>query len=358
MIRHFIPIGTNKFTGKNVYYVDLPFGVKLVIAKTRYGKSSLAKHITVKVSKYRPVLIFDFKGEWTHSLSKYNWKDMYKTNVDIIPDLEIVNDFGFYISDFATQYWWYHLQFPPFACQLLASLSQLTDVHQNDPVEFGKLLSSLPSSNTEVAKFNAQLGDSEFYLEKRVAEATLMSILNRWTVLHNFFLDPSDEDSVHIVDWGEYFSKHRHLLVNFKLVRKQDDIHKARVMGGKILGDIVPYLNKLHPFVVFEEADVFVPNEQYGDILNPTAELVIDYVKKYQKFHVSCMFIFQDEKQFSRVCYDGWHQKIMGRVPSNNEDYKLTEDLIWKPPSYREFIMIDENGRFQRFEPIIACCDV
>ena len=118
------------------------------------------------------------------------------------------------------------------------------------------------------------------------------------------------------------------------------------------------YLNKLHPFVVFEEADVFVPNEQYGDILNPTAELVIDYVKKYQKFHVSCMFIFQDEKQFSRVCYDGWHQKIMGRVTSNNEDYKLTEDLIWKPPSYREFIMIDENGRFQRFEPIIACCDV
>ena len=57
---HLIKIGKDIFTDEFVYYVDYGFGVCLICATPRYGKSSLAKIIAVNASEYRNIIWIDY----------------------------------------------------------------------------------------------------------------------------------------------------------------------------------------------------------------------------------------------------------------------------------------------------------
>jgi len=355
-----IPIGKASWDGKTVYYIDRRFGVTLFIAKSRFGKTALAKNIVVQIGKYRSVLIFDYLGEWK-TINECNWRSPYP---DRLEDLTVIENFGFKISDFPSDYWWSALGFPPRASDILGHYATLVDVHQDDPNLFEELIMALPSRDRDVTNFNEQYKEYNLELSARFAEATIISIRNTWFFVKSIFIDPADDPETkrfHITDWGadnwgEFFCENPHLLVNLRLDRVEADRFRARIMVGRILEDIAPYLGRLKPLIVVEEADVLAPSFNQN-IECPSLDEFIRYSKKHQKRGVSLIYIMQDQGQFNEDCYEGWHQKVMGIVPRGNEHYELTEHLRWNPDTnFREFVFVEANGRYTRFIPDMTCC--
>ena len=356
-----ILIGHSVWDGSEVYYTDRKFGVTFFLAKSRYGKTALAKHIVVKVSKYRPILVFDYLGEWK-GIGEYNWRSPYP---DKCEDLTVLENFGFKISDFTSSYWWSALGFAPSASDIISYFANLIQLHYDDPRLFEGLLSKLPTSEDEVGRFNTEF--SEFGippLPARFAEPSITSIKNTWSTIKDIFIDPNNDDGqFHITDWevndwGQFFYEHPHLIINLQLNRTDYDKFKARILVGRILQDIAPYLSRIKPLIILEEGDVLAPSWR-ANISGPSLDELIEYSKKYQKMGVSMIYICQDQRQVNEDCYEGHHQKIMGLVPRGNEHFELTEKLRWYYDSnYREFVMVDASGRYVRFVPIKSCCKV
>lgn len=355
-----IPIGTNKISGRKVFFPLRPFGTNLVLAKSRYGKSAMIKDLACKVSNYRKVIVFDVNGEWSQNVTKYNWKS---NNPSRFYNYRVINFFCFRISDFNTYSDWISLGFPPVGSRIMARLAAHPEIHNNDPEKFTKILADLPTTDPEENMFNAEYSKEDFHLiEGKVMDVTKASIRSRFSFVKSYFWKGKD-DHRDIYNWEDVFSYKENLIINLNC-KGEHEKAKAKAYVGKLLEILAPFLIKLKPVLIFEEADWLAP---YGVGEDPerwpsSLSRLIEYSIKYQKYGVNLFYISQSEALIHSDITKHAHTSILGHVPRSDTNAALTKRLVWDidrgRSGYREFILLHPSRRYDIFNPEESSCAV
>lgn len=344
-----IQMGKNRFVNDKVFYSDkLDFGVITIAATTRYGKSCIAKNIYTHLSEFRPIVIFDYRGE--HGDSRYP-NFLSNTNIKGIPDLYTIQDFAFKMSDFGSIYDWASFGFPDMASNLMSAMAKDLDAHGDDPERMKVFLDALPVSNNDVHSFFGQYPSARKYLTSPIQTVTKKSMCNRFIRIMDRFYNGEQR---YVENFGKLLQRHNKLHINLNLTDL--DVGIARANVGKILEQIHNYLenvrvknksNKwfLKPLFVVEEADKLVPDWKEDKIQPSSLKWLVEYGLKLQKYGASLMFITQDPSLMHGAITSITHKFILGQLP---EDCKLdshykqkTRKLRWDHDhNYREFVQL------------------
>jgi len=357
----FIPMGKNIFTGKKVLFNERgSFGVNVIAAVTRYGKSSLVKLLYVMISKHRPVLVFDYRGEHIDSMySNFKSRD-YIAGVN---NLTILEDFGFMISDFTSVSDWRSLGFASKGALMMSELSRRVDIHKNDPDIFYRLLLDLPDTNEEITAFNDKYKHLNLSYENRINSSSKDSIVNsfRFTMKSGIFIYPDElEDGTknYIEDFGRYMYEHRNVIVNLKMNELDEFIAKA--YAGKLLEQLAPWLTLIKPCIILEEADILVPNVVDRDDQPSSLTQAIKYVIKLQKYNPELFFICQDLGRLNSTVVGNAHTLILGQMPDDtySKYREHTQDLRWEhDDNYREFAVVTKGRKWvEKMVPLDCPC--
>lgn len=350
-----IPIGRDVFDNSTVNFMDTgSFGVTHVVAVTRYGKSALIKLLYTKLAQHRPVIIFDYRGE--HTQSKYpNWNST--DDIMGIPNLNVIQDFKFVISDFANASDWLAMGFPESASREMSLLAGNVEAHHNDPKRLHKLIADLPTTQHHVDPFNMKYPDVK--LDRRIHEETQKSMLARYSFMQGFFATPRELVNCevdYIPDWGVYLCEHPHTVINMNLTDLQ--VSEARATVGKILEQLSPFLSYLRPVIVIEEADKLAPNMDANEFAPSSLQWILEYAIKLQKYGVEVICICQDMKLLHPTLVGNFHNLLLGQLPAGNPYENVTKKLRWDvDKNYRQFIYI-RKGKYQKqvFAPEFCPC--
>ena len=314
-------------------------------SKAGNGKSCLVRLLYSKIARFRPVIIFDYRGE--HKLSRY---PNFSSRSDIVgmPDMFSVKDFGFMISDFDKAGDWISMGFPDVASSELAVLATKVEVHNNDPELFVELLSKLPVTEREIDYFNESY--PQMQMQRRLHEQTQMSMVTRFNFVRDYFITPEQArtgEMLYIPDWGDFLAMQRVVHVDMNMTEL--DVTKARAYVGKILEQIAPKISLIKPLIILEEADKLAPNIMTGEQSPSSLKWILEYSIKLQKFGVELMAICQDLSLLNATLVGNAHQLIFGQLPAGyNPHADLTEKLKWDiDKNYREFVYI-RTGKFWR----------
>lgn len=346
--------------------MDHGWGVCQLWAKSRYGKSSLARSLVVRMAQYRPVICIDFYGDWT-GIGDYNpyinlphINPKHDSDIPMrVERLKVIFNPSFGISDFTRDSDWLGWGLPEQASKAVGEIARCKQAHNNNPEKFGEILNKLPTDEVEADEF-ARKYAKDGLSPRYVFPQSKQSALVRWQYLSGFFDAPRDIDH-----YGELLRRHKHIVINFNL---QDDpnrgIFKARAFTGKILSQLsdtmpesdISYLQKYSPLIVLEEADKLLPRMPEGQestVMNEVMEIGL----KQQRTGTSLMLITQDPDLLDPRIARMYHSKIMGKVPSDVPDATLTKNLWWHPEAnYRQFVLLKENGTHEIFEPDFCPC--
>jgi hypothetical protein len=360
-----LPIGTNPYNGKTITFTERKaFGVNIIAAVTRYGKSSLVKSLYTQISKHRPMLIIDYRGEHINSIYP-NFSSNH--NMTAVRDLKIVENMGFKMSDFNNTSDWASLGFSDRACPLLSELSVRTDIHENVPEKLYEMLIELPSNNKALQEFNNKytgVGEG-FTLQAALNSASVNSIITIFRYAMNGGIFITDEqiergEKVYIPDFGLFMLKNQRVCVNLKMNELDEGIARAYV--GKLLERLSPYLQMIKPLIVMEEADILVPNIDVGFNTPSSLIQVMQYVIKLQKYHPELLLICQDLGRMNTTIVGNSHNKILGQLPDMGYSamYKeYTSHLRWDiDENYREFVMLRTgDNKSEIFVPFDCPCE-
>lgn len=337
------------------------WGVYLLIAKSRFGKTTLAKNVTSHLaSEGRRILIFDCYQDYTHiNNPNYNFPmGTVPRYVKGVPNLKIIKNFTLPISDFNNPADWISLGFSfDYGAGLCSIIASRIGLHNDDPDQFEAILSRLPRTDEELPMFNNLYSDYGLKLSGRIPEPAINAIRNRYSFVKNWFWDPKNDDRL-VVDWKEELLNHN-LVVDLNLFR-DENVSKIRAFVGCILRQIKPILPRVKPFIIVEEADKIAPNIDLGSVYYYPSSLshLIEYTYKLQRWGVSLLFISQDEKLMSQEIAKGFHQKILGALAPDAKDFQLTQGLRWDPEkNVRQFLILNENNQYTKFKPYWPFCE-
>jgi hypothetical protein len=345
-----IKIGTDPYKGTSVYFYERgTYGVNIVVAPARYGKTALVKLLYTKIGlkTKRPIIILDYHSE--HKESAYpNWES--RDTIGSLP-LYRVEDFGFKISDFNTPEDWQSLKFPPKTSMTLANLSQEIDAHKNDPEIFEQMLADAPTD------FNFHTFKTKYGIElKRPFNIEVWKAMQEFEKVKEMFV--SDHNGLkYINNWQALIWKHRfiHVCLNISW-----ETLKARALVGKILEKLsdVEFLRSARPIFIFEEADKVIPNLPPDEKEMPSSlAWAKEYVLKLQKHKVEMFFIVQDQANLDRTIVSNYHTMIIGGI---NKYYPQTKYLQWNDRNnYREFMLMNKGQmRSSIFVPEDCPCEM
>lgn len=335
----YIRIGTDPYSGESVYFYERnAFGVNIVVAPTRYGKTALVKLLYVKIANlaHRPIIVIDYRSE--HKESEWpNWDS--KDSMYCIP-FKTIENFGFRISDFDSHIDWQSLNFPPQTSMQFARLAKHKEAHQDDPELFKEMLADLPQYDNMMTKFEQRWG---FALSRPVHKEVYKALQGFAEFEHIFCSEKSK--LIEINNWQAMVWKHKHLHICLNIAREDDKL-KARAYVGKILEKLsdASFLRIIRPVFVFEEADKLVPNVSAEDRNSPSSLLwVQEYVLKLQKYHPELFFITQDLHLLDSMVVSNFHTMILG---GNQKYHPSTQYLRWDSSrNYREFLLINKGQR-------------
>ncbi len=368
-----IKIGLNRW-GEPVYYPESgSYGVTIILARPRYGKSVLATNLYVQIAEKRRLIIFDYQGE--HSNSQFpNFRSRDKSAM--IPDLFTLDNFGFYMSDFDEIGDWISMGFSEKAAPELLRLLGYDEIHKNNPYKFLDLLHDLPSRDDMIAWFNQEYEQYGLQYKTRINDSiknnivrSMANIISSGLVIapiHSKEWKEYSPNKRHVRDWGELAQKYPHLNINLDIV-SGGSMYLARASVGKILEKLLPHMKYLRPLVVLEEGDLMAPAG--GDENLTSLYQIRSYVIKHQRTGVEIMIISQDPNLIDTFVLIGGIVWIMGPHTSNMVTASLLDD---KDTSYaqivqmlhsdralnqREFVIMEagNNGRYEIFEPCDAC---
>lgn len=330
-----ISLGSSKFNKNHrvIFIERLGFGVHIIGATTRYGKSIIVTNIMTAIGQYRPVIILDYLGE--HHDRRYPNFLSADYNTGCLQGLTTYTDFHFKIGQFHKTEDWLSLQFPERASQLMANLASRTDAHRNDPHIFWQLLEDVPITYGMVDMFEKKYG---FYLPN-VNSATVESAKTQYNyLLHDNFFGDTDDPTY---DFGELSLRNHHININFNL--DKSEMHKARAIAGKVLEQIERVIDVYTrpPLIVIEEADVLAPELREQEPAMSSLKMLIKFVLKLQKKQVELIFIVQDLRNLNHSIVGNYHTMILGQLPPNNPHFELTKRLRWDiDRNYREFLYL------------------
>jgi hypothetical protein len=351
---HYIRLGSIIKPLEYMYATDVHmpiryFGVHFLFAKSRTGKSALAKHMICQIAKHRPCLIFDYRGEY----GGLKYRNALAEHQFCIPDLVSISNFGFKLSDFEPQDF-LSLGFTEAALSPIYMITQELTAHNNDPQAVFDILCNLPTGDEEVQAFNRDYGMFNLKMQYPIHEMTKRSLLRRFHDLLDWFIGP-ESDRTYIANWGEFIMNNPHVRINLNIER-EEQMAEARATCGIILRQLVPYLKRLNPVILMDEFDKLAPAIPPESMYMPSSlSYLLQYALKFQAYGVVLIGITQDE----RLVYEGlrrnWHSKILGKGCETTFTGKLHWDY---DKGIRQFIYLNENTNFRVFEPDIAGCKI
>jgi len=354
-----ISLGYNKFTGEPTHFMErLLYGITVIAAQTRYGKSVLEKMLEVNIADVRRILIIDYYGE--HKNIRYPNFFSGDKYIRGVPDLFIVENLSYYIGDFNDEGDWMSLGFTEPSAGILAKIANNIESHGNNIEAFRNILSKLPIKGEELDDFREAYPDIR--MDDKINSATKVSIITRFNfgVKKGLFCESSDVKEgkkLRIDDFFKLMMKHKHVLINLKLESGDGSVGRAYV--GKILqslaSDKPQKLEALKLAIFFEEADVVFPSTVSDGIEKKLSSnyWINKYVLKYQKWNPELFFVVQDLANLNPDIVNNAHKLILGIIPINNfsKKYKeIIDTLEWKPMvNYREFCFV-EAGRVDDYK--------
>lgn len=354
MSKIYIPVGV---TVANAKIPAQRFGILFeqymnigVIAQPRYGKGGISKPLVVRVSKSRPVCIFDFRGEWVAHVTKPNYK---AHDSDFIAQYRAYRNFTFYLKDFNRTQDWISMGFGNGAEQLKNLFSDTFKHHKGVPAKFLEVVMDLPTREHQIEEFNDKYGagilkgafnwsyvqDYKNYLPHRL----------KW-----FYQGEGDERCVY--DFGEEWVKEGCIFVDFSGEDNDlDSKYRHQTFFGKILEKMQPLYHKIQGVIVIEEADVLLPNPR-GHYGRPSSNVeMIHFSAKAPKTGMACVLIMQNREQTDPLIFRGgqwsWFIGLFENYP------KPFHGLPQLRGQDREFVFINSFRQWWKFTPDVPCCE-
>ena len=340
----------DKQVAEEVYYIMRPYGNDLLEAMPRYGKSSLSKDLTVKISKHRQVVVFDYNGEWANSLGTYNYDAPYP---DRMVNYRVIKNFTFNVMDFSSPGDFVSLGFDSLPAHTVCEvIHQSAWYHKGDLNLISEVLNDLPVKKDQHHWFNrkyrtARTGPINF--------STKSTLTTWWDMVRPYFWQPDDDRS--IFNFGDLLLSNDHLIID--LGAGQEFLSKAiaRAYCGKILQQMKPVWIHCKPFFLFEEARMLFPRDE-SRIMLSSNEAGYNLVTMAPKEGVSAMFLCQHEEQLFAPLLENIHRKIIGvvRNPPPSPEFKIK--LEFNPATKtREFLLLDINStpnnlKYTKFRPV------
>jgi len=362
---HKIFLGNDR-KGLPVFYIThLSFGVCILEASTRVGKTQVARNIVCyEAGKcYRPTIVFDYSGEWKYC----KFANLQKPEGGYgIPHLKTYSDIVFKLSDFNRKTDWQSLGFPPGAARKLAEMVvEYLPYHEDNFDKFYAMMEMHPESFSRewiYKRFESKFG---FVPQKGINKQSLASLLDRLPQFKYIFWDAdSQEEQTYVPHWGKELIENRCIHVNYEMKTEDEKmIQRARAVTGKILQQISDYaegynkktyLELLHPLLVFEEADRVFPYMGPDAEIMPSSVLKInEFITKKQKYGVELLLIVQNVMMLHPSARENFHTWICGVGGTASE---LIKYLQWDVDlGIREFILV-RKGKWQQqiFSPTIV----
>lgn len=356
--RHF-NYNTNQFEDTKI--IMRSWGNNLAEAMPRYGKSVLMKDLTIKISKVRKVIIFDYAGEWKHSIFKYNPDAPYPIKMNR-SQVKILENFTFNILAFTNKEDFISMGFNELQAPILADIiNEAKDVHKGNIDRISEILSDLPVSQGAQIAFNRRYHTT---LISPLFTSTKTGISTRWGIIRKYFWQGED-DTRTIYDFPGEFQKKTHIIID--LSRNDQDFDKGmkRAYAGKILEQIRQFPKLFidtKPVFVFEEARMLFPYQDESSMKYSTNIQIYNMVTHDPKKGVAIFFIVQHEKQIYESILENIHDVIAGRVQNPTEWLKkiLKETRLRYDPEHniREFLYLPvtsdrNNPTYIKFRPVI-----
>jgi len=326
--------------GKAVYEDNKPVhlwedgknGVIVISAMPQYGKSYLTANILNEIAHHtdRRMILFDYRGEYK-GMEFPNMKS--KDNMRCIPNLHLVENIGFKISEFTNPSDWEALDFKGKTSQFISEVAGRVDLHGNNPEIFFDIAINPSKYNMKVAHYSM----SE-------------SCIRLGQFLHYFTRENT------IDNWQDLVMKYKYLHLNLG-IDTDSDLVKARMYVGKILEKISTpkFLMTAKPFMLFEEGDLLCPPIFSADAPVPTSLIMITkYILKWQKYHPKLMFLVQSLQNINPIVSNMANVVIQGAGDYPQEAKMLKWDA---KSNYREFMLI-KKGEWKKviFSPHEICC--
>ncbi|MEK6882865.1 MAG: hypothetical protein AABY22_24795 [Nanoarchaeota archaeon] len=346
-------VGHTSWDNEPVMFPVRYYGNTLILARARYGKTTIAKIIACAVSEFRPLIIiapyFD-TDDW-YGLKYLNRNAEYKK---CIPFLKCINNFSIKLSRFKDYSDWVSLGFPDVASQLITQFAKIKKLHNDDPEIFAEFLVKLPKTDKELENFNITFAKYNINLPSRIADATHQSINLRFNLVKHLFWFPKDERHS-VDDFGKIVALNPHVLIDLE----EDNEYKSRAYVGIILKDIKEYLKQLQPLLIIDEADKVAPDVRdliyYPSSLNE----IMEYKNKYQRLGVNMILCTQDPGLLFHDLKINPDFIITGQIETQMPGLsrELLDKIYYDPDkNIRNFMLLNENRSYTIFKPLKCPC--
>lgn len=362
-----------KYDAKNpVYYYSYNYGSDAFIAKAGYGKSSLLKHIIVKLyyTTNRQIIIFDKDYEWVNCITKANWR---ADEPQSIKKYHVITNYSIKISDVAPVDWFYLV--PGLGVEVANWIARVAYqgkvYHEDIPEQFYYMIKNLPTKKEELDNWNLAFGRC-LKLDELVNSQVKVSIVSKIRDLKEKFYGSKTcerNKTKYILDWEDEIRKTQCCIIDMNIEGYRPDSFEG-YMVGYIL-EILTYRNAkalvdMQPVIVVEEADYLCGNPNTGPIYKSTM-MLLSYVAKYRKKDVKVFFVSQSYGQLHPDLRKFFTAEVFGQLePSDDRTrYEIWQNLeiggnllVGKRP----FAYID-NIRMTfthptLFYPIEPCCNI
>lgn len=259
----------------------------LIEGQPRTGKTQIAKNIYTSLQN-RYIITFDYSGE--HALSKFPNCFSNSVNWDnYLPHLYNITDLGFDISDYWNKGDWKSVGMSDGASEIVSMIARCKSAHNNDWYVFKEILSDFPFGGGYTSAFSNKWG---IKLKAPVHFETYKNVQKVITSIEQFFIE-----DYNTYDIPYLLRRYRHININLQLNKGNlfTQRAKARLLVGKVLEKLVPYLKEFKPVIVFEEADILIPKLKAEDEYFSSWDWIKQYILKLGlRYGCMLMFIVQD----------------------------------------------------------------
>jgi hypothetical protein len=338
---------------EDVYLKLRRWGNVMAEAQPRFGKSVITKDICIKISKFRPVVIFDHSGEWKNNVTKPNKRS--ETPM-VLSGFKLVEKFTFNIREFSNEGDFASMGFEGPQAQIVCDcINEGWKKHNYDLEKITRMLSELPEKNGAEVFYNRKW---DTRLLSRIHSSTKASLLLWWKKIMSFFYQGPNDDRA-IYDFEELLRKHDHLIINMKTGEDESQFIN-RTYAAKIIEQMWPELVNSKPVFFFEEARMLFPVWE-GKVQLSSNHQAYNLVTHGPKLGVSCFFIVQHANQLYARLLENIHVRIMGRVASKGHGKIYQVPLEYNPElNIREFLLCDVDSSFNKikytkFRPCVPC---
>lgn len=359
------PINTTHF-GDTANFINRQHGCVGFFARPRYGKSSIAKHLFVKILNNeldRTGIVFDFGGEWAHSIMYPNWKSDSPMSLS---EVKVVKNFTMKISELSMKDW-LMLGFTGQSARWMWYFATKGKFYHKDiPEKFENMLNEVPFGQMSQQFYKWNENFPKCPLNKPLHNAVPQSIVDKYMMLMDLFWNPKKKGQTYIADWERFLSENRVIIFDLKCESATFRDEWQGHCTGYIMIKMKPYLMKYKPIMAIEEADSKLSSrnksrdEKESTIILSSTKQGIYYAKKLPKYGAQLWLISQNPNDIHEEIINNITIAIVGSLDGKNRYMDKAKKLQYNlDRDYREFYYIDNVRKmYMRYVPDIACCNV